>query len=467
MQPPAAILRNTLAIGSQISKGLCRGCISIKNILFYMVSIIIEILIILIMILLSAFFSSAETALTTISPHRLRSMLDEGMKHAKTLEKILSDRDKMLSVVLICNNIVNIAVSSLCTVLVQRLFGNWAVSIGTGVLTVLILVFGEISPKTIATYRSEKLALRFAPVIWFLMRVFTPIAAVVNFLASGVLRLFGIHKGQRAESYTENEIRSIVEVSTQEGVLEDDEKKIINNVFDFTDKATHEVMVPRVNITAIRPDSTLDEVQAIYQTNMYTRIPVYNAEETGFIGMLHIKDFLFLDPKNRSAFSVEKIMRELPYTYENKRLAELFMEMKTLHISMMAVMDEYGMTVGIVTMEDLLEELVGEIRDEYDADEEDALVETSMGEYEVPGSMSIADVNERLGTSLHSEHYDSVGGLMMELLDRLPVDGDEVQMDGVTIRADKVEGTKIETVQILVQEDRSESEEHVYGTNER
>jgi len=247
-------------------------------------------------------------------------------------------------------------------------------------------------------------------------------------------------------------------VSTEEGVLEDDEKKIINNVFDFADMAAHEAMVPWVNITAIRPDITLDEVQSIYKDNMYTRLPVLNDEETGFIGMLHIKDFLFLDAAERDSFSVDKIMRELPYTYENKRLAELFMEMKSLHISMMAVMDEYGMTVGIVTMEDLLEELVGDIRDEYDVDEEEELVQTSQGDYEVPGSMSIADVNERLGTSLHSEHYDSIGGLMMEQLDRLPEEGDEVSLDGVKIIADKVEGTKIESVRILVQNAEKENE---------
>ena len=418
-----------------------------------MLTIVIDIVIIIILIILSAFFSSSETALTTITPHRLRTMTEEHLKHAHTLEKVLSDKDKMLSVILICNNIVNIAVSSLCTVLVQRLFGSWAVSIGTGVLTVLILVFGEISPKTIATYRAEPLALRFAPIIWFLMWLFTPIAAAVNFLASGVLRLFGIRKGERGESYTEKEIRSIVQVSTEEGVLEDGEQTIINNVFDFTDKVAHEVMVPRVNITAIRPDSSFEEVKGIYLDNMYTRLPVFNMEETGFVGMLHVKDFLFLGPEKMQEFSVEKLMRELPYTFENKHLGELFVEMKTLHISMMAVMDEYGMTVGIVTMEDLLEELVGEIRDEYDADEEEALVQTSRGEYEVPGSMSIADVNERIGTDLSSEHYDSIGGLMMELLDRLPEEGDEVRIDNVTIRADKVDGTKIESVKIFVHEE--------------
>jgi len=411
-----------------------------------MFTIIIEIVVIIILIALSAFFSSSETALTTISPHRVRSMTENHLKNADILERILSDRDKMLSVILICNNIVNIAVSSLCTVLVQKLFGSWAVSIGTGVLTVLILVFGEISPKTIATYRADKMALRFAPVVWFLMWLFTPIAAAVNFLASGVLRLSRVRKNERGESYTENEIRSIVEVSNEEGVLEDEEKTIINNVFDFTDKVAREVMVPWVNITAVPKDCGLDEVKKIYMDHMYTRLPVLNEDETGLIGMLHIKDFLFLDTEKDPCFSVENLMRELPYTYENKHLSELFMEMKTHHISMMAVMDEYGVTSGIVTMEDLLEELVGEIRDEYDSDEENELVRISEHEYCMPGSMNLSDINERIGTALHSDNYDSIGGLMMEILDRLPEQGDEVVTGNVSIRADKVDGTKIDTV---------------------
>ncbi len=415
-----------------------------------MVTLIIQIIVILILILLSAFFSSSETALTTVSPHRLRSMVDEKLKHADTLEKVLSEKEKMLSVILICNNIVNIAVSALCTVLVQKLFGSWAVSIGTGVLTVLILVFGEISPKTIATYRAERLSLFVAPIIWFLMRVLTPLAAIVNFLASGVLKLSGVNRDNKTESYTENEIRSIVEVSTEEGVIEDEEKLIINNVFDFTDTIVREVMVPRVNITAVSTDSTFEEIRKIYVDNMYTRLPVLNEEDGNFVGMVHVKDFMFLTPEQIRDFSVTQIMRELPYTFENKHLSELFMEMKKDRINMMAVMDEYGDTSGIVTIEDLLEELVGDIRDEYDADEENELVRTSRNEYKVPGSMSLSDVNERIGTELRSDNYDSIGGLVMETLDRLPEEGDEVTVEGVTIKVLEMDGTKIERIGIRV-----------------
>ena len=418
-----------------------------------MITIILDIIIVIILIMLSAFFSASETALISISPHRLRTLVEENYKHADILEQVLSKKEKMLSVILICNNIVNIAVSALCTVLVQKLFGNWAVSIGTGILTVIILVLGEISPKTIATYRAERLSLLVCPVIRFLMSVFTPIAAAVNFLSSGVIKLSGVSKKDKAESYTENEIRSIVEVSTEEGVIEDEEKEIINNVFDFTDKIAREVMVPRINIVSIRVDSTFDEIKQLYIDNMYTRLPVSDEEGNSFVGMLNFKDFIFLTDHEKDTFSVKTYMRELPYTYENKHLSELFMEMKKLRINMMAVMDEYGNTVGIVTMEDLLEELVGEIRDEYDADEGSELIQTGEHEYEVPGFMNIDDLNDRLGTELESESYDSIGGLMMEQLERLPEEGDTVTIGHVALTAVKMDGTKIETVRIRIPED--------------
>ena len=410
--------------------------------------ILTDILIILILLILSAFFSSSETALTTISPHRLRTLVEEGYRHAALLEKILSQREKMLSVILICNNIVNLAASALTTVFVQKIIGNWAVSIGTGVLTILVLVFGEIAPKTAATYRAEKLALKFSPIIYFLMIIFTPLAAAVNVLAAGVLKILSVRKSDKAETYTENEIRSIVDVSTEEGVLESGEKEIINNVFDFTDTVAREVMVPRVNITAVHEDSDYQEIRSIFTDNYYTRLPVYNPEDTAFVGMLNTKDLMFLDPEQIRRFQVADYLRPLPYTFEQKHLSELFMEMKKNRQSMMAVMDEYGDTVGIVTMEDLLEELVGEIRDEYDADEENNLVQTAPDTYEINGSMNLSDINDRLGTDLESDAYDSVGGLLMEKLDRIPEEGDTVRIGNVELTVEKMDGTRLELVKL-------------------
>ena len=376
--------------------------------------------------------------------------MEEHQKNAEILEKVLSQSDKMLSVILICNNIVNLGASSLATVFVQNVIGSWAVSIGTGVLTLLVLVFGEITPKTISTYNSNKIALKFAPYIRILMIIFTPIAAAINFLANGVIRLLHVDKSSKSESYTENEIRSIVEVSEEEGVIESGEKDIINNVFDFTDTIAREAMVPIVNVTSVGVNSSYKDLRKVFADNLYTRIPVFNEDESSFIGMINLKDFIFMSAEEADRFDLKSIMRELPYTYEQKHLAELFLDMKKKHTNMMAVMDEYGVTVGIITMEDLLEEIVGDIRDEYDEDEEDEVLQEGTDEYVMHGSTSLSDINSKLGTALQSEAYDSIGGLIIEKLDRLPEEGDMVNADGVLLTVEKVDGPKIEQVRIKV-----------------
>ena len=415
-----------------------------------MLSNILYIVILVVLLMLSAFFSASETALITISPHRLRTMVEEHQKNAEILEKVLSQSDKMLSVILICNNIVNLGASSLATVFVQNVIGSWAVSIGTGVLTLLVLVFGEITPKTISTYNSNKIALKFAPYIRILMIIFTPIAAAINFLANGVIKLLRVDKSSKSESYTENEIRSIVEVSEEEGVIESGEKDIINNVFDFTDTIAREAMVPIVNVTSVSVNSSYEDLRKVFADNLYTRIPVFNEDESSFIGMINLKDFIFMSADEADRFDLKSIMRELPYTYEQKHLAELFLDMKKKHTNMMAVMDEYGVTVGIITMEDLLEEIVGDIRDEYDEDEEDEVLQEGTDEYVMHGSTSLSDINSKLGTALQSEAYDSIGGLIIEKLDRLPEEGDTVNADGVLLTVEKVDGPKIEQVRIKV-----------------
>ena len=412
----------------------------------------IQIVIIVILIVLSALFSSSETALTTITPHRLRTLVDEEVPHAKILEKILGQKEKMLSVILICNNIVNLTASAMTTVVVQKLFGNKAVSIGTGVLTFLVLLFGEIVPKTMATVRAEKMGLAFAPAIRALMVVFTPITFVLNALSKGILFLCGIRTEKKTESYTENEIRSIVEVSHEEGVTTSEEKEIINNVFDFTDTTVKEIMVPRINVVAIRIDSTYDEIMAIFREEMFTRYPVYDEEGERFAGLINVKDMISRESGSKEDFRVQDILREISYTYEGKHLSELFLEMKKKSESFMAVLDEYGDLSGIVTMEDILEEIVGDIRDEYDEDEELEIVQIADHRYEVQGHLSLDDVNEKIGTHFDSEDYDSIGGLLIEHLERLPEQGDFVEVENCTLTAKDVDKNVIKVVEIDIHE---------------
>ena len=414
--------------------------------------IVAQIVIIVILIVLSALFSSSETALTTITPHRLKTLVDEEIPHAIVLEKVLDQKPKMLSVILICNNIVNLTASAMATVVVQQLFGSKAISIGTGILTLLVLIFGEIVPKTMATVRAERMGLRIAPVIHALMIVFIPITAALNFVAKGVLRLFGVRPDERAQSYTENEIRSIVEVSHEEGITTSEEKKIINNVFDFTDTTVKEIMVPRINVTAISINSSFEDLMALFREELFTRYPVYDEEGIHFIGLINVKDLMVLEKEQIEHFSVKEILREIDYTYEGKHLSELFLEMKRKRESLMAVLDEYGDLAGIVTMEDILEEIVGDIRDEYDEDEELEIVKISDQRYEVQGHVSLDDVNEKIGTSFESEDYDSIGGLLIEHLERLPESGDSVEVGNCTLTAKEVDKNVIKVVAIQIHE---------------
>ncbi|MCQ2513271.1 MAG: hemolysin family protein [Lachnospiraceae bacterium] len=406
-----------------------------------------QIIVILILIVLSAFFSSTETALTTITPHRLKSLVDEGVKHAEILEKVLDNKEKMLSVILICNNIVNLTASALTTIVVQKIFGSAFVSVGTGVLTLLVLIFGEIAPKTMATYRAEKMGLVSAPIINALMIVFTPIAAAINFLAKGVLFLFGIKKEEHTESYTENEIRSIVEVSHEEGITTNEEKDIINNVYDFTDTTVKEVMVPKIHVASINIDSDYEEIIKVFKENHFTRLPVYHDDGENFVGLVNVKDLIDIDPKS---FRVKDILRQTGYTYEGKHLSELLVEMKKERTGFMFVLDEYGDTTGIITLEDLLEEIVGDIKDEYDDDEDLEIVKTGENVYEVQGQLSLDDVNEEIGTEFESEDYDSIGGLLIEQLERIPEEGEFAEVQNCILTAKKVDKTKILLVEIKI-----------------
>lgn len=253
---------------------------------------IIQIIVIIILIILSAFFSSAETALTTVNKIKIRNLIDEGSKRAKTVDKVISDSGKMLSAILIGNNIVNLSASTLVTELVISLWGNYATGISTGILTLLLLIFGEISPKTAASIHSEKFSLLYAPVIYSLMIVLTPFIYIIDNLSGIFLKLFGINKNSHKQTMTEDELRTLVKVSQEEGIIEIQENEIINNLFDFGDSTAKDVMIPRIDMTLI--DVNLDYLQVvdIYKQTKYSRFPVYKENPDNIIGILNIKDMI-------------------------------------------------------------------------------------------------------------------------------------------------------------------------------
>lgn len=418
----------------------------------------IQLLILVILILLSAFFSSAETSLTTANRIRIMNLAEEGSKRAAIMLKVIDDSGKMLSAILIGNNIVNILASSLATVLATRLLGNKGVGIATGVLTLLILVFGEITPKTLATIYSEKIGLLYAPVIYYLMIVLTPVIFIVNKLSLGFLKILRVDPNDKNDAMTENELRTIVNVSHEDGVIESEERQMIYNVFDFGDSLAKDIMVPRVDMIFAHVDATREELIEIFKREKFTRLPVYEESTDDVIGILNIKDLLLYE--NGMEFHVRDILRGAYFTYEYKKTSELMIDMKQDSNNLAIVLDEYGATAGLITLEDLLEEIVGEIRDEYDEDEKNLIRMLSENEYLIEGSMKLDDVNDALGLSFSSEDYDSIGGLIIELLDRLPEEHEAViTEEGIRLEVETIDKNRIDTVRLTIPEKEEEKTE--------
>lgn len=425
-------------------------------------SVVIQLIILAVLILLSALFSSAETSLTTSNKLKIQSLADQGSKRARILLKISEDSGKMLSAILIGNNLVNNAATALTTSLIIQLFGNSGVGIATGVITLLILIFGEISPKTLATIHSEKMALLYAPLIHFLMKIFTPVIFIVNKLSMGVLFLLRVNPDQKVNTMTEHELRTIVDVSHEDGVIESEEKEMIYNVFDMGDAKAKDIMVPRVHVTFADINSTYDELIEIFREDKFTRLPIYEETTDNVVGTINMKDLLLYNYNDKKDFHVRDILREAYFTYEYKSISELLVEMRQASINIAIVLDEYGETAGLITLEDLLEEIVGEIHDEYDENEEEFVRQINDREYIIEGSMNLDDLNDSLGLNLSSEDYDSLGGFIIEHLDRLPEQGDELTTDdGIRLVVEALQKNRVESVHLYIPEgfyDRKEED---------
>lgn len=418
---------------------------------------VIQLIIIFILIGLSAFFSSAETALTTVNHVRIKSLADEGIKKASIVLKVLENYSKMLSTILIGNNIVNLTTSSLTTTLAMSVFGNYAIGIATGILTFVILLFGEIVPKNTAMIYSEKISLLYARPIFLLMYLFTPVVYIVEKISIGISMVFHIDTNRQNTLMTENELKTYVDVSHEDGIIESEEREIIYNIFDFSDTVVRDVMIPRIDMVSVDINMNYDEVLTIFKEYMYTRLPVYAEQKDNIIGLINIKDFILLTDKEN--FHIKNMIREGYYTYEYKKTADLLVEMKDLAVNAAFVLNEYGATIGMITLEDLLEEIVGEIRDEYDEDEEEFIQQIDENSYLVMGGMKLDDINNALDTSLESEDYDSIGGLIIESLDRLPIDEESIMTDsGIRLQVKGIGQNRIRKVLMTLPEKVNEPE---------
>lgn len=409
-----------------------------------------QLICLIILLLLSAFFSSAETAFTTVSLLKMQSKAEEGNRRAKRVLKITENKSKMLSAILIGNNLVNISASSLATTLAISLWGNVGAGIATGILTLLVLIFGEITPKTMATLQAETLALAYSAPVFIIMKLLTPVIFLVNQLALIVLRLFRIDAKAGNAALTENELRTMINVSHESGEIETASHEVINNIFDFHDSQAKEVMVPRIDMTLVDVNCTYRELLAVYSEDKLTRIPVYEDSPDNIVGIVNIKDLLLVE--DREHFSIRDIMRPPFFTYEHKNIAELFLQMREESIAIAIVLDEYGDTAGLITLEDLLEEIVGEIHDEYD-DEEEPILQTADFEYQVLGATNLDDVADELHLPIESEDYDSIAGYVFGLLDHLPAVDDEVtDANGIYFKVLDMDKNRINKLLIRIPE---------------
>ena len=412
----------------------------------------IQIIVLIILLFLSAFFSSAETSLTTVNKIKMRTLAEEGNKRAQLVLDITDDSSKMLSAILIGNNIVNLSASSITTSIAYNLGGS-AVAIATGILTVLILIFGEITPKTMATINSEKMALSYAYPIHVIMMIVKPINFIINILSRIVFFILRVDPNAKINTVTEDELRTMVEMGHEDGAIEEEEREMINNVFDLGDAKAKDVMVPGVHVIFADVESSYDELIENFRENRFTRLPVYEENTDNIIGTVNMKDLLLFDKSK--AFNIRDFLREAYFTHEHKNISELLVEMRQASLNIAIVLDEYGETAGIITLEDILEEIVGEIHDEYDTNEEEEIFK-KINEFEfvVEGSTNLDDLNDRVELNLESEDYDSLGGYIIEKLDRLPDEKDEVLLEnGVRIVVDTLDKNRIEKVHIYLPDD--------------
>ncbi len=428
-----------------------------------------RIIILFILLLLSAFFSSAETCLTTVNKMRMKTMKEEHVRNAATVLKLIDNPTQLLSAILIGNNIVNLSASSLTTSFAIRIAQNNGftknssaiIGVATGVLTVLILIFGEIVPKSLAAANSESLALLYAKPIYWLTTLLRPISYIMNRVSTVLLRLFHVDKSKQP-IITENELRTIVDVSHEEGVIESEERLMITNVVDFGDSLAKDVMVPKMDVEFVDIELTYNELIECYSREKFTRMPVYKDSRDNIQGIINLKDLFFYRGSHKD-FHIQNIMREPYFTYEYKKISELFFEMKQESIPMAIVLDEYGATAGILTIEDLIEEIVGEIRDEYDTNEEDEITKLDDENYITLGVAKLDDIDEKLGIKIESEEYDSIAGHIINLLDHFPDTGESVSDEYAQYTVMQAANNRIDKVKIHLLPRTSKQEE---GTEE-
>ncbi len=407
-------------------------------------------LLFVILIICSGFFSMSETALMSLSRIRLRNMVDEGVKNAALVEKVLDNPSKLLSSILIGNNLVNIGATALSTSIATSIFGNKGVGIATGVVTIIVLIFGEVTPKTYAKEYCEKVSTFVIKPIAACTFILTPLVAILNFITGGILKCLGIEDKDGVPLVTESELLTMVDVSHEEGILESPEREMITNVVDFANVDAETVMVPRTDMAAVDVDASFEEVARIFREKQFSRLPVYEETTDNIIGILSFKDIMLLE--NTESFKISDYMKEPYFTYESKPCSDLFTIMKDNRISLAVVLDEYGGTAGIITVHDMIQEIVGNILDEH-VEEHDEIKAVSEKEFMVEGTTRLDDVNDMFNIKLEAADVESIGGYVLGLFDRFPRAGESIKENNVTFKVEEFDKNRIVMLRITLDDE--------------
>lgn len=413
----------------------------------------------LILILLSLSFSAAESAFLSINKLRVQSLRRQKNKRALRVCKLLDNKEKLINTLLVGNNIVNISLSSIITFMSLQVFGKAGVSIATGIATLLLLVFGEISPKTFATHHPETIAFFFCDFILILEILLSPIVFLLTGLSRLVLSLLKVDTKKKELSFTEDEIKTLIEVSNEQGVIEKDEKNMMHRVFKFKDLSAKDIMIPRKNIRAIHINATYSQIIEISERYSVSRFPVYKKDIDDIVGILYLKDLLFY-MNNPSSFSVEKTMRPPLFILESKKMSGIEQMLHENHQSMAVVIDEYSGTSGVLTSEDIAREIFGNIADEnkfYERSVDLQVEKNTTGKY-VDGLARLYDINENLETHLSSEMCETLGGYVCEVLGHLPRVGESIIKDGYKFTVSRMDDKRVAGVLIRKEKDEEEEE---------
>lgn len=406
---------------------------------------LIELVLIVVGILFSAFFSSSETALTSINTFKIRQMEKNGVKNSNILKKLVDNITKVLTTILIGNNIVNIVTTTIATLFFTDVFGAKGAVISPIVLTIVVLIFGEVTPKNIAASNSEGLALRVAKPIRFFNIILTPLSFVLGLITNSIAKIF-VPDTADSDRVTEEDLKTFVDVSEEQGVINNEESEMINNVFEFGNSDVSDIMTARTNMEVIASDMPLDELKDFLKKSNHSRIPVYGKNIDNVLGILHMKDLVSFLAEDKT-WKLVDVIRPAFYVYDNMHIFDLFTTMRSENLSLAIVIDEYGGTSGLVTIEDIVEELVGEIDDEYDTAYE-TIYKINDKEYLVNPSIHLNDFNDYFDTKLVEMKNDSIGGFVIDKLSRIPKLGDSITVDNIHITVYKVDRYKIEMLKV-------------------